>query len=488
MASISELGSKFKLWKERPDIFVREVFKATPDPWQDEVLKAFPHKQRICMKASKGPGKSCLEAWLAWNFLLTRPHPKIAATSISGDNLRDGLWSEMAKWRQQSDLLKSTFTWQKERIFAKDHPETWWMAARQWSKAADPNSLGNTLAGLHADYIMFILDESGGIPDAIMASAEAALSSCKEGHIIQAGNPTHLEGPLYRACTTERSMWHVIEITSDPDDPNRSPRVSTAWAKEQISKYGRDNPWVLVNVFGQFPPASFNALIGPEELEEATKRRYKDPDFSSSPKILGIDVARFGDDTSILFPRQGLQAFTPLEYRNIDGNLGADYTIRKWNEWEADAVFIDNTGGFGASWIDNLLRLGKSPIGIHFSQKSSSNQYYNKRAEMAFGLVDWIKRGGALPDILELRNALMQTTYTFKGEQLLLEPKEDVKAKLGHSPDHMDALLLTFAMPVEKHNSYGFSHKSSNQYEYNPLAREKAHPLTDQSYVYDPRR
>lgn len=452
---------------------VRELFQVTPDPWQDEVLKAFPHQQRIAMKASKGPGKSCLEAWLAWNFLLTRPFPKIAATSISGDNLRDGLWAEMAKWRDKSPLLKKMFTWQKERIFANEHPETWWMAARSWSKSADPNSLGNTLAGLHADYIMFLLDESGGMPEAIMASAEAALSSCVEGHIIQAGNPTHLEGPLYRACTIDRHLWHVVEITSDPDNPLRSPRVKETWAREQIAKYGRDNPWVLVNVFGQFPPSSFNALIGPEEIQASVMKRYREPDYDSHPRILGVDVARFGDDSSIIFPRQGLQAFTPLQFRSLDGNEGAEHTVRKWNSWEVDACFIDNTGGFGASWIDNLIRLGKDPIGIHFSQKATNPQYANKRAEMAFELVNWIKRGGCIPDILELTQALTQTTYSFKGEQLLLEPKEDVKAKLGHSPDHMDALMLTFALPVEKQQRDPFNiNKGSHKFEYNPFSRE----------------
>lgn len=469
-------ASKLKLWRERPDIFVREVFGATPDPWQDEVLKAFPHNQRIAMKASKGPGKSCIESWLAWNFLVTRPQPKIAATSISGDNLRDGLWTEMAKWREKSPLIKESFVWQKERIFNKEYPETWWMSARQWSKSADPNALGNTLAGLHADYIMFLLDESGGFPDAIMASAEAALSSCKEGHIIQAGNPTHLEGPLYKACTQDRALWYVVEITSDPDDPNRSPRVDPKWAQQQIDAYGRDNPWVMVNVFGKFPPASFNALIGPEDLKESIARKYREPDFAAHPRILGVDVARFGDDSSIIFPRQGLQAFTPSQYRGLTGTTGAEIVVRRWNEWEADGVFIDNTGGFGASWIDNLNRLGKDPIGIHFSQESTNAQYYNKRAEMAFELVKWIKAGGCIPEINELVRALTQTTYTFKGDKLMLEPKEDVKAKLGHSPDHMDALMLTFALPIEKQHRDPFARNiGQHQFDYNPLARERVY-------------
>ncbi len=164
-------------WREHPDIFVREVFRVEPDAWQDEILKAFPHHPRMAMKAAKGVGKTCILAWLCWNFLLTRPYPKIAATSITGDNLADNLWTEMAHWMGKSQMLSSSFTWTKTRIFSNDHSETWWMSARPWSKSADTAQQGNALAGLHADYIMFVLDESGGIPDAVMASAEAALSS-----------------------------------------------------------------------------------------------------------------------------------------------------------------------------------------------------------------------------------------------------------------------------------------------------------------------
>jgi phage terminase large subunit len=199
----------FETWKKDPPRFVRNVFGVRPDPWQDEVLAAFPTAPRLAMKACKGPGKTTVQAWLAWNFLLTRDDPKVAATSVSGDNLADNLWAEMAKWQAKSPLLTDRFEWTKTRIFSRERPETWWMSARTWARSADKARLGQTLAGLHSDYILFILDESGGIPDAVMASAEAALASCKEGHIVQAGNPTHLEGPLWRACTSERRLWHV---------------------------------------------------------------------------------------------------------------------------------------------------------------------------------------------------------------------------------------------------------------------------------------
>jgi hypothetical protein len=461
---------KLRTWRLRPDVFVREVFGVTPDPWQDEILKAFPSNQRIAMAACKGPGKTCVLAWLMWNFMLTRPNPKIAATSITGDNLSDGLWTEIAVWMNKSKMLKEKFTWTKTRVFANDAPETWFMSARPWSRSGNAAEQGNTLAGLHADYILFVLDESGGIPDAVMVAADAALSSCIEGHIVQAGNPTHLSGPLYRACTSERRLWHVIEISSAPDDPNRTPRVSVQWAQEQIDKYGRDNPWVLINVFGQFPPSSLNSLISLDEVKEATQRYYRPQEYSMFARVLGCDVAAEGGDSSVIFPRQGPVAFTPVQYRNINGTEGADLVARKWVEWDAHACFIDNTGGFGSSWLDNLRRLGYAPIGVHFSEKSLNPKYFNKRTEMIFDCVEWIKNGGAIPNIPELVAAITQTTYTHKGEKMIIEPKDLLKVRLGYSPDHFDSLALTFASPVSAATERAGTGR--HQINYNPLDLE----------------
>lgn len=467
--SLEVAAEKLKLWRDRPDIFVEECFGVIPDDWQRNVLLAFPYNQRLAMVACRGPGKTCVLAWLMWNFMLTRPHPKIAATSITGDNLADNLWSELSKWQQKSDLLKSQFTYTKTRVFCNEFPETWFMSARVWSKSADAEAQGNTLAGLHSDYIMFVLDESGGIPNAIMASAEAALSSCIEGHLVQAGNPTTLGGPLYRASTSERTLWHLTHITSDPESSNRTPRVSKEWATDQIARYGKDSPWILVNIYGQFPPSSINALIGPDEVNAAMKRYYRPQDFEKKPKILGVDVAREGLDSSVIFPRQGLQAFNPIRYRNIDGTQGAGLVARKWQDWGADAMFIDNTGGFGSSWVDNLRGLGYAPIPIHFSGKPIDPRYFNKRAEIIFECCQWVKDGGSLPECPELVEEMTQTTYTFKGDKLMVESKDEIKSRIGRSPDFFDALALTFSSPVAtgaKVERYGAGKVQSN---YNPL-------------------
>ncbi len=438
-------------WRLKPSTMVRELFGAEPDPWQEEALDAYPSNPRLAMKSAKGPGKSTTLAWIGWNFLLTRPHPKGVATSISGGNLRDGLWSELAKWMHKAPLLKHMFEFTTTRIFAKEHPNTWFLSARTWPQKAEASAQAETLAGIHADYVIVLIDESGAMPDAIMPTVEAVLAGCIEGHVVQAGNPIQTSGPLYRACKIARNLWHVVEVTGDPDNPKRSNRIPIQLAREQIEQYGRSNPWVIVNIFGDFPAQSLNALIGPEEVREAMKRHYRDYEIGRMPRIMAADVARFGDDASFIAKRQGIQMFPGIKKRNLTSDEGASLINREWSAWGADACFIDATGGFGSGWIDQLRLLGRTAYGVQFAGKAHQNEKYsNKRTEMALDFVEWIRRGGALNESDELLRSLTETTYTFSESdgRMILEPKTLIKAKLGFSPDEMDAEMMTFAEEI----------------------------------------
>jgi phage terminase large subunit len=452
-------ADKIREWRENPLTFVREVLGAEPDAWQHDVLMQFPSSPRQAMACSKGPGKTALLAWLAWNFLLTRRRPKMAATSITGDNLADGLWAEMAKWQAKSALLSSLFTWTKTRITCNEAPAEWFMSARSWPKGGDPNQQADTLAGLHADNLMFIIDEAGGIPDAVMAAAEAGLANAglggKEAHIVMAGNPTHLEGPLYRACTTELDLWKVYRVSADPDDPMRTPRVSVEWARQQIQKYGKDNPWVLVNVFGKFPPSSINALLGPDDIAAAKKRQPTDDSWKMLARILGVDVARYGDDSSVIARRAG-QVLLPFEQRrNLDSIQGAGWTVTRHKDFfgdgqnrKGDAIFVDDSGGYGAGWLDQMRSMNYTPQGISFAGKPNDPRYFNKRSEMHFELAEWVKTVGCIPDDPEFEAELLAHTYCFRGDKLWVEEKDQVKEKLGRSPDKADAAALTHAQKV----------------------------------------
>lgn len=395
----------------------------------------------------KGPGKTTIESWCAWNFLATRPHPNIGATSISADNLGDCLWKEMAKWQGRSEFLKKAFIWTKTRIFSREYPQTWWMSARAWAKTGDSNQQADTLAGLHADYMLFILDEVGGIPDAVMVAAEAGLASGIETKILMGGNPTHLTGPLYRACTLERHLWYIIEISGAPDDPMRSPRVSIQWAKDQIETYGKDNPWVLVNVFGQFPPSSINSLLGPEEVMAAMKRHLREDQYNWAQKRLGIDAAWRGDDKWVIFPRQGLASFMPVAMRNPKTEEIGSRIILAKQRFKSEREYFDDTGGFAAGASDYFAAAGYTPIRIDFSSPATDPRFFNKRSEMHWLAAQAIKKGAALPNVPELVAEASTPTYTYKNGKMLMEPKDLVKARIGRSPDYWDAYTLTYAEP-----------------------------------------
>lgn len=445
---------RLRRWRADPRIFARECLRLEPDAWQDEVLAAAITNARVALKASKGPGKSWLLAVLMWWFMATRLHPKIVATSITGDNLADGLWTELAKLQQRSDFLKAAFRWTATRIAAVDHPETWWMSARTWPKGGDASQQADTLAGVHADNVMFVLDEAGGIPDAVAAAAEGGLANASKEHgrearFLIAGNPTHLSGPLYRACTSERGLWFVYEISGDPDDPKRAPRVDLEWARAQIAKYGRDNPFVLVNVFGKFPPSSSNALFGPDAVAEAMKRIIPEAAYKHDVKVMGVDVARFGDDRTVIALRQGRVAFLPKVLRNLDTMQVAGQVALAFDRHKPDAIFVDQAT-FGAGVLDRLVQLGYPALGVDFGGKPvTDTKYANRRAEMWFLMAEWVKAGGVLPNMPELVAELTTPTYKFNEHNALqLEKKSEIKKRTGVSPDIADALGLTFAAPV----------------------------------------
>ena len=439
-------------WKRSSIAFVRECCGAEPDAWQLDVLGAAATSPKQAIVGSKGTGKTTVLSWLILWFLFTRPHANIAVTSISGDNLRDGLWKELALWMGRSPVLSAAFEWQSSRIVSRSHPATWWVSARQWSKSADTQAQSQTLAGLHADFTMFVIDEAGSVPQAVAVTAEAALASGIECKLILAGNPTSLDGPLYSAAVTHRAQWDVHFVNGDPDDPQRARRVDLAWARQQIEQFGRDNAWTIVNVLGRFPPASLNALLGIEDVEAAMHRHLPESAYNWAQKRLGIDVARFGDDRTVIFPRCGLASFKPIVMRHARGSAVsvdiANRVLAAKAYWGSELELFDGTGGWAAGALDVMRSQGFAPIDVQFAAPAmDSGRYKNRRAELWFGMAAWIKGGAALPPLPELVGELTTPTYFFNTGKFQLEDKDQVKQRLGRSPDLADALALTFGMP-----------------------------------------
>lgn len=475
---------KIKGWRENPVTFVHDNFKVDLDPWQVDALSSlggsFNPRRRLGMRACTGPGKSAVLAWIGWLRLSCYAdkgeHPKGAALSGEGrDNLRDNLWAELSKWQQRSEFLKVAFKWTGERISSIDHPETWFLSARSYAKDADSEAIGRSLSGLHSRYPFILLDETGDMPVTVGQKASQIFTGgVVDGLIAGAGNPTSTSGLLYHMAVTEADLWNMITITADPDDPKRTTRVDIEHAREQIRANGKDNPWVMSTILGLFPPTALNSLFSADDVEKAIGKHLQEPQYSFVQKRIGVDVALYGDDRTVLFPRQGLASFMPIIMRTQEPS---DISARLMSEkikFESEQEFIDDTGGWGSGVISHYRAAGYTPFSVQAAGKAIDEKYYNKRAEMWFAMRDWLRSGGALPNIKEIVAELTTTEYTMKNGKLLLQPKDIVKKKLGRSPDIADALAQTFALPDRPRNPFGSGGGSAGKAatEYDPMSRD----------------
>lgn len=490
--SIPLAAEKLVAYKRNPALMVRELFKVVPDAWQDEVLEDFPHCPMQAMAACKGPGKTAVLAWLGWNFLLTRRHPKIGALSITGKNLDDNLWPEMATWQKKCPILQQQFEWTSESVHLRAHPETWFMSRKTYKPSANPDELGSTLAGLWADAVLFLIDEAGGVPVPILRTAEAALQRHgTEGHIVMAGNTTSTDGCLYEAIVTRRHLWRPYEITADPDDPKRTTRISVEYARAQIAEYGRDNPWVMINILAKFPSQGVNQVLSGDEVRACLGRHLHPHNYDWAPKILGGDVADQGDDRNVWFPRQGPLYLPPRIIRKMDSIQIAGYGMDVAKTWGADSIQVDATGGYGAGPIAIMKDQGYTVLPIQYAGEPLDPRFYNKRAEILWNCAEHIKSGhvslptqyidagGRAHELGELVAEFSAATYSYKGDKILIEPKELIKARLGRSPDLFDGAACTHAFPValpDRARAALFpfdtnQNVSKSRTEYDPLSR-----------------
>lgn len=193
-----------------------------------------------------------------------------------------------------------------------------------------------------------------------------------------------------------------------------------------------------------FNAASTDQLIPARAVNEAVSRDYIDGTFRNFKRIAGLDVARFGDDASVIFIRQGKQAYRPYIYRGLSLVELAEKVVAIHRQEQINVLYCDGTG-VGGGVIDILREWGISIYDIAFGQKAQSARYANKRAEMWGRMAEWISNGGAIPNMEQLRKDLTAPEYqTDENGVIKLEPKQVIRRRLGFSPDLGDALALTF--------------------------------------------
>ena len=252
---------------------------------------------------------------------------------------------------------------------------------------------------------------------------------------------------LYQRALTD-AKWYAGMYRADETDLPWLDGEEIEDSRSMMSASQFRQEWLC-----DFSASTDDVLITIDQVTAACNRAaLSEQDLTGAARVIGVDVARFGDDRSVIQKRWGRLALEPTVFDNIDNMQLAGHVARQIHEWRPDAVFID--GGRGEGVIDRLRQLGHSVIEVHFGGTPLNPHYANKRAEMWDGVADWIRHGGILPQHKDLKTDLCVPTYRFnRANRFDLESKDDIKKRGMRSPDMGDALALTFAMPVAPHVS-----------------------------------
>lgn len=426
---------------------------AGPRRWQARVLNTIGKHLRnqatryqpclVAVASGHGIGKSSLVGMVINWAMSTCDDCKVVVIANTFTQLQTKTIPEVFKWFR---LSINSHWWQLKAtsitVRDRNHEHTWRADFIPWSE-------NNTeaFAGLHnrGKRIVLIADEASAISDKIWEVAEGALTDENTEIIwLALGNPTQNTGRFRECFGRLKHRWKTFQI-----DARRVAGTNKRQLKRWVEDYGEDSDFVRVRVRGEFPRAGSNQFISSDLV--ATCRKYRATGFSALPKILAVDVARFGDDQTVIGTRQGRKVRILAKLRGLDTTQVAARTIDFIEKEYPDAVVIDGDG-IGAGVVDQVKARGFDEHLFEFHGGRSardSKKYFNRRSEVWGLMRDALKEGMEIPDDPELEADLTGPEYGFSAkQQIQLEKKEDMKKRGLSSPDCGDMLAMTFAEKI----------------------------------------
>lgn len=379
-------------------------------------------------------------AWCILWFIACYFPCKVPCTAPTGHQLSDILWAELAKWhRAMKDRLPELaeeFEWRAERFALASHSQESFAVART-SRAESPEAL----QGFHSDNILFLIDEASGVPEVVFRVAEGALST-DGAFVVMAANPTREEGYFYDSHHKMRDRWAALHW-----DGEDSPLVSRQYIEDMRAKYGVDSPIYQVRVKGNFVTAT-DSIISLALCVDAQARDVKRT--PGADVRWGLDVARFGDDSTALAKRSGNVQLEPTrEWYGKDlmqtvGLLKIEYDAAKE---KPDSIMIDVIG-IGAGVVDRAKEIGLPVVGVNVAESASADSRYARlRDELWFLGREWLERRDCrLADDDALIGELTTPKYqVLSNGKIKVEGKDEMKKRGVASPNRADAWLMTFA-------------------------------------------
>jgi len=411
-----------------------------------------PEVYKLAIASGRGIGKSAFISWLNLWMMSCVPGSTSITTANTEQQLVSRTYAELGKWHtmalnchwfEKTAMALKVQPW-LDQLFKRQlslDTKYYYSEAQLWSEE-NPDAF----AGAHnMSGFMLAMDEASGIPSQIWdVSAGFFTEPCLHRYWIVMSNPRRNSGAFFECFHKQRDYWNRLQIDS------RSVEAIDAGSLQAIiDQNGEDSDQARVEVKGEFPRSGEKQFVSRELVEQAQTRDIVKDEYAGL--VMGVDVARFGDDSSVVWFRRGRDAssIAPIVIRNID-NMQLAYEVASAIErYKPEAVCIDAGNGTGV--IDRLRDMGHKVHEVWMGQKSPEEEWANYRTWLWNEMRSWLS-GGCLPEDQELHDDLIAPTYKYQGtsDRIRLETKEEMKSRGLSSPDRADALACTFAVKVSR--------------------------------------
>jgi hypothetical protein len=432
-----------KTYKKEPALFCKNILGIEPDEWQADLMQAIVDGERkISVRSAHGVGKSSVASWVLIHTLLTHLDCKLIVTAPTTGQLFDALFAELKKWiREMPEALQELLEIKSDRIVLKSRSAEAFISART-SRKEQPEAL----AGVHSQgKVILLVDEASGVPEEVFEAASGSMAGMNV-HTILLGNPTRNSGLFYDSHHKLKGAWKTFHISAMDSD-----RVSKEFIEEMAMRYGEESSAYKVRVLGEFAEESDDTIISLELVDAAIQREIPN-DHNISDVYWALDVARHGADSSVLVKKRGnviteIKSWKRLDLMELSGRVQAEFDTTE-PEHRPVEVFIDAIGmGYGV--LDSINQIGRiNAVGINVAESPSQKEtYMNLRSELWFKFKSFLENKMCqLPNNEYMIADLISVKYKFTSSgKIQVEPKDQIKRRLGRSPDVADALVLLMA-------------------------------------------
>lgn len=442
-----------------PEYFTRKILNKKLWPIQAEILRSVRDNARTAVRSCHGIGKTFTAAMCILWFVYTHPKAIVLSTAPTWRQVEKLIWKEIRSAYREAVIPLGGNLLPKTPELHLIHDE--WYAAGLSTNEPD------RFQGFHEEHILVIVDEAAGVNLEIFEAIEGILTS-SGARLLLIGNPTAIGTPFYDAFTKPGyQTFHVSAFDTPnftaygitPEDIANDtwqvkaqgipyPRLITPqWVSDRFKTWGESSAPYQVRVMGNFPTQGEDTLI-PLLWIELAMERWEEADEGKDVQ-LGVDVAAYGSDKTVIAIRKGDKLTELRVYSQKNTRETAGLVHQAARDLNTRRISVDEIG-IGRGVVDSLEEEGYERVGVNVADKSSdSERYHNLRAELWWGLRERLnpeKELIALPPDDELLSELASVKYKVDARGAIqIESKEDMKKRLGHSPDRADAVVLAFS-------------------------------------------